>query len=814
MKLYSIPRRKILLGISLSIILVVPLEGLRWIDGGDFIWRNLVLRWLFVVSLLGIAQIGSPHSIKKWHCVWPWSAVLVIGASIGLLLVYIVSKATWSAWGVLGSLYLTLIWLDTTLSTGQGTFWNWLVHILLALAGGLTPIIIAQVESQFAGEEFFVAVQALALSLFWLLLLGAHSLLTRSRKRSPQGFHLDSRWIAPVLVLLSIVGGGGTVRSYQNSFYPSEVPIYEGISPQTPFICGEAQPNPQRFDGEEVFRRLLARVEANPHKDTPEYGMLALGTGKQHWAQAFRKSLLNEAAEGLYTGPANSVKSVQYEASLRAYYLPRVDVAFPGLFSEDDLIKLEEWFTSINYRALTVEWVDWMYALAFAKKPEGPYENQEIGAGLLALLETESIGAPDLSQENQNYLEQTNRGWDTYFRNTDDAFVYQPVWINNAYFQSLYTEKVSQINKRLSFEWLLLQTLPDGTPPGYNHPADISLAGTAYLGARLLEDPRYIWLAGQALTQKNRFGAKEPHPPAQPGVEAALSLEGHSPTQGSCLIYGNSGLPNQMGPLAPDKIVLRESWSEESPYLLLNLRFTGWHRYKGTNTISSVYKNGPLVTDVFNDHAFNWLPKGRMLFRDKRIPRGNLNGLLVERTGMSSVLYSLTQMGELWAQDPPQYANVVAFETGKDLDWTHTRLAKWRGWQHDRWIYFYHNNGPIIVVDKAEGPFGRQAALAWHFENAIITNNDRVQLHSSKDTSEAILVPLDSEEGETKTLRESGDPNVHMVYYATNTGRLYLATLFLFDKWVNAEISISLDKKELILSRGQATTRHSLDLEK
>jgi hypothetical protein len=529
---------------------------------------------------------------------------------------------------------------------------------------------------------------------------------------------------------------------------------------------------------------LLARVEANPHKDTPEYGMLALGTGKQHWAQAFRKSLLNEAAEGLYTGPANSVKSVQHLAALRAYYYPRVRVAFPDLFSEEDVAQLSKWFADVNRRALTTEWVDWMYALAFTKWPEGPYENQESGAGLLALLESEGLAAPSSSPANQNYLERTQRGWEARFRNTDDAFVYQLEWIDNAYFQSLYYGEAPEVNMQLSFDWLLTQTLPDGAPLWYNHPARPSLAGVAYLGARLTEDPRYIWLAGRALETLEAEGG---YLFAQPGVETPLSISGSSPTTGSCLLYGDSGLPNQKGPLAPDKVVFRDGWSRDSSYLLLNLRFTGWHRYKATNTITLMYQDGPLATDFLGRKRFNWLPEGRSLFRDKRIPRENLNGLLVRRTGMSAVLHTLTGLGSRWAQDPPYYAEVVDFETGDELDWSHTRLKGWRGWQHDRWIYFYHGGGPIIVVDEAEGASGSKSALSWQFTHDVDVEDRWLRLRREGDSAKVYFVPLGSK-GRGDVEIEDNNSSMSMICYKPSKGKLRLVTIFLLGQWSEAEI--------------------------
>ena len=70
-------------------------------------------------------------------------------------------------------------------------------------------------------------------------------------------------------------------------------------------------------------------MQDNPHHSTPEYGMLALARSDVAWAQQFRTALLDEAAQGLYTEAAHSVKSVQYDAALRAYYYTRVRRAFP-----------------------------------------------------------------------------------------------------------------------------------------------------------------------------------------------------------------------------------------------------------------------------------------------------------------------------------------------------------------------------------------------------------------------------------------------------------------------------------------------------
>src|SRR5262249_19520823 len=162
---------------------------------------------------------------------------------------------------------------------------------------------------------------------------------------------------------------------YQHSFYPPVAPAFAGISAQQPFLSARLPadaPGIAAYDGRQVFARLLAHIKANPNKGTPEYGMLALGEHECCWAQRFREGLLDAAHQRLFTGPAYSVKSAQFSAALRVYYYTRVRAACPELFTPDDDRQLRVWFAAINQRALTVEWVDWMYALALGQRPAGP----------------------------------------------------------------------------------------------------------------------------------------------------------------------------------------------------------------------------------------------------------------------------------------------------------------------------------------------------------------------------------------------------------------------------------------------------------
>lgn len=770
----------------LLLLALVPslfLESLRLSAGAPFTTFGFVGRWGFAAGVLLGAVLTRPERVSRSKWCWPGVFWLIPGLGGGLI--YSLSGATWSAWLLVGTAYILLLNLETMLTGNRVWFRRWAWRSVLAGIAGLFPAALSQVESRFADEEFFVALEALALALFWFLLLWAYWLGFRSRLALVRrGVRVDWRVVSLIFCVLVFGGLNGTVWAYRHSFYPPIAPMYPGISWQSPFICGQVPPDGTVYDGLDVFRRILALVEKNPRKGTPEYGMLALGTGDRRWAEAFRESLLAEAAEGRYTGPAHSVKSVQFEAALRAYYYPRVRKHFPGLFSEAEDRTIRAWFAAINRRTLTVEWVDLMYALAFSKWPEGPYENQENGAGLLALLEAEGLAEPGLSATNRAYLARNRRGWVERFRVTDDAIIYQPVWIFNAYFQALYTGEFPEENARRSFEWLLLQALPDGGPLRYNHPGRVSLAGVAYLGAKLFEDPRYIWLAGRAVEYAEQEGK---YLFAQPGVEEPIPLKGRSPVEGTCLLYGDSGLPNQKGPLAPDKIVFRDGWGKDATYLLVNLRFTGWHRYKATGTVTLLYKEEALVADALEGHSFSWLPVGRSLFRDKRIPREDLNGLVVEKTGMAAVLYMLTGIGSRWAQDPPYYAEVVAFETGKTVDWAQIRVVGWRGWVHTRWVYFYHS-GPIAVIDHAEGPKNSRAALVWHLTGGEPGGGNRFRLTTG--TMPAEMVLLFDQKRNLKTEVNGGHAWLTVKAYGQVPGTLHGATLFLPDGWTGARVEL------------------------
>ena len=750
--------------------------------------KRLLLDAGFVAVLLTLTVVLNRTSVR-----WSWQTI-GIAVSLGLLACwYVVSRNVLAAWLLIILSYAALAELDRAICRHR--IGRWIVRLGLAVAGGFVPVILNQIESRFADEEFFVFLQGAELSVFCFLFLIGQSFLNRDR--TARAVSCQARGLAAAVAVLFVGVSVWGVVAYQHSFYTASAPSYPGVSEDEPFLCGKVAPARPGLAGEEAYRRLLARVEANPYKTAPELGLLALGSGELRWAEAFRAAVLAEAQSGRFTQPANSVKSIQYEAAQRVYYSTRVRAAFPGLFSDANWGTMRAWFAAINRRALTVEWVDWMYGLAFGLWPHGPYENQENGAGLLAILEAERLGAPELSSVNRAYLDRNRRGWMERFRNTDDAYSYQMEWITNAYLQSLYWQGVgnadaSVAHQQRSFEWTLLQALPDGSPLAYNHPSRLMQTGVAYLAATLESDPRFMAWVAQSLDWTGEYSNALY---AQPGVEKALALESGELENGSCLIYGDSGLPNQRGPLAPDKIVFRDGWTPDSAFGLLNLRFSGWHRYKATNSLVLLYQAGPLVVEDGSGNPFGWLPTGRSLFRDKRIPRENLNGLLVQRQGLPLVVHTLIGFGSDWAQDPPHYARVESVRWLGAADVSHTVIENWQGWRHTRTIYFVHR-GPMIVVDAAQGK--GQAAVTWHLVGQGRRDGDRLWLRDGSASASVILLSGDWQNIRIQPVDKAGQasgigkPDWDMMYSSPVAGQLELATVFALDAWADARLE-SLD---------------------
>ena len=663
--------------------------------------------------------------------------------------------------------------------------------IFSGFAGGVLALVYA-LFTNFSEEEFFIAVTGVVLGVFWLILAIAYQLAFST---FIQTLPLKMRIrLFTILIIISVGFVPWVLKQYQRSFFPVTAPSYAGISENTPFLCATLDASRQPIPATQIQSDYLALLKAAPQKNTLIWGNLAYYTGDTSYAIEFRRSLLQDAAERRYTTPAQSVKWGQYEAALRAHQLALISKKFPTLFSKDDWHVLQNWFAAINRRAMTTEWVDWLYAAAYGNRPQGPYENQEIGAGLLAVLMNNDWAAPGLVGQNRMYLNNVPLGWQNIFRNTDDSYSYQGVWLSNAWWIYNYRKTHSDVvhrNIEQSFQWLLLQALPTGETLTYNINGEPTSLTTYLFGASLLNNPELSWLAGenaQWLLGENQ------HLWGEFTIPNFNFPDGQVPTVGSCLMYGNSGVPTRKGPLGPDKVVLRDGWADNAMVAITDLRFTGWHRYKATNTIPLIYSNGPIVSERESAEAFWWLPVGRSAFRDKRIPREYLNGLLLPKSGLPAVMWRLTGIGSKWAQNPPAYAEVNTFFTGDSVDIAQTTLPDWNGWQHTRTTYLIHS-GVTVVVDTATNDNATNpASVVWHLNGSGERKSNGLNLadghHSAK------MMWLTEETGTIKqtaiptTTSYLRSPNWEWLYTSPTTKNLNLATAFVANDIAPSDLSL------------------------
>ena len=778
------------------------MQGLVWLAGKDFSLGTLLLQIIFISVILFAARVLEIIRLRRSPRKWLLSFMILIITALP----YTLTRGTLAAWMMITIGYALLIQVEGLLGRGLSSLPRTAIKIMLAITAAALTIALLQIEERFSEEEFFAALQAFALLVFWLLLSIAYQQWDRSSNLHKSESPNPRRKLTVILAVICASTLIITIRKYQHSFYPPEAPGFPGISSETPFLCGDAPVTDTMYNSGQVYDRLLNLVEANPQKAVLEYGLLALGKDEIRWARLFHDTLLDEARQALFTQPENSVKHGQCQAARRVYFYSQVREKYPELFNPIENDEISDWFAAVNQRALKVGWVDWMYALAFNKWPGGPYENQECGAGLLAILEATNLGDSALSLQNRAYLTDNPRGWQQRFRNTDDTYSYQPEWLHHAWFQYLLAGKADPLKQRQSFEWFLLQAIPDGSPLRYNHISTFTPGLTALWAGSLFYNPPAslvddgesnpdlaalaLWLAGRSADYLEAHGE---YLYAQPGIERIPQITSGSPDWGSCLIYGDSGLPNQVGPIAPDKIVFRDGWEEDSLYMLLNLRFTGWHRYKGTNSIIAIYQGEPLANEINSGEFIRWLPRGRSLLRDKRIPRENLNGLLVERTGLSAVMHELTGIGSPWAQDPPAYAHIERFETGAEMDVSNTVLEDWRGWRQERTIYFRHH-GPVVIYDKINGPTIHQAGISWNLAGKLVESAAGPYRLSRRDNPvEWLLIQPDADLATSDLQLDWDETNgvTKIIYQPGEKGGFSLLTVLLTAEWASAEASVS-----------------------
>jgi len=522
-------------------------------------------------------------------------------------------------------------------------------------------------------------------------------------------------------------------------------PQIAGACEDNPFIYCNISDNIIDYDNSNLDKcnattDIVNFLAAKNNKTIDILGSLYLLSKNDASGNSFKESLLRDANNDKYIGTEgadSSFKFWQFDAMIRGYYYLEALKKNPHLFNASENKILLEWFRRINDEAFKVSWVDLVYGLEMKKIPDGPYANQEIGIGLLSVLsEIMKDEYLDIYTKDMDYINATARGWKYNFRNPDDGIVYhQSTWIKNAYVMARYGQQEGLIgnNSRRSFEWILLQWPPNGMSPAYNMPFDYTPYDVMFLGSQIFNDGRYLWLANKMLNDEMLNYNRTADSVLMTG-SLNDSLVPIKPTVGSCYIEGTTGLAQSPGLLRPDKIVLRNGWNYDSLYALLNLRFSGWHSYKATNSLVTVMYGKPFIVEGLSYKLFSWLPRGKAVLRDKKIDRYDLNTLQIKKTGFQEAIYEITGFDSPWFQDTPRFADVVLINTTPIADYSMTKVSDWHGWDHYRTMILVKDEGEpfLIVADCARSLSPGETRITWHLKGNATTYGPSVMLTNGK----------------------------------------------------------------------------------
>jgi len=446
-------------------------------------------------------------------------------------------------------------------------------------------------------------------------------------------------------------------------------------------------------------------------------------------------------------GYHGSVKSKQIDAATIAHNYLELRNHNPTFFDEELNDKFIDWIYTINKNTFNPTYADYIYAVPFKQSPEGPYQNQEIGvASLVVYTEVIKDRHPALAERNMDFINKNAVGWSGNFKNIDDSLTYQYTWIYHSWLLDHYSNfSSSSFMIEKSFDYILYQWPSGVMTLNYNHYYPENFFDTMYLGFNVLRKPEYLWLANKMINDSEYYQLNNIQF-ALAGTKFFNEFEDNyilsTPSIGSCIIKSTTGTPQLPGKIMPDKLVLREGWDEDSLYLLENLRFSGWHRYKATNSIIRIDYKYPFVVEKYDFYSYDFLPKGKADYRDKKFDRVNLNGLLIEKNGIEKLVWYMTRFLNFeskYRQDPPKFAEVVDFKFNEDLDYAISKI-KWSNIEQERNVSLYKGNKEIIVTDKILNPDKSKYSIVWHLKGSYDIKDNRVVILTQYEKSLAFSV--------------------------------------------------------------------------
>jgi hypothetical protein len=468
------------------------------------------------------------------------------------------------------------------------------------------------------------------------------------------------------------------------------------------------------------------------------------------WANKFKTSLLQEASKNKFTGKTDSMKFAQREAMTRAMFLLEIQKKLPNYLTPQEEQIITKWFENITRRIFNPEWVDSLYAVPFKDDPDGPYLNQEVGAGTLTVVR-HFIKDEALLKKITVFLAEKSAGFVKNYRNPDDSLGYQNIWIENAFVMHLYGDANSEslAGMKLAVEWLISQLPQTVTLLEYGLPGDLRPINTLAISAFYLKDKKSRWLLDQHL--KEVMNSERNFPPEIFAFwlwdDEVLAEKAYFE---SVVLDGPTGYAFRPGPIEPDKVVLRNvdmTTTDESTFLLANLRNIGWHRYPATNTtIRIILDDYSVVGEDIIKKDHKWLPEGRAKHRDKKIDRLRLNGLQIARDGLDSWIGGITGVYSKWRQDVPRTSQVMNTQNIDGFKSVTIVLNNWASTIHTR-NYILTGSRQVFVVDEiSTSKASLPKQLTWHIQPDMLQvspslfENEKYAIALSDNTKDATEV--------------------------------------------------------------------------
>ena len=711
--------------------------------------------------------------------------IVIPTAVVGRILLY-------SRGAELGISFTEALTTAVTTATVVGAVW----------LGGVAP----------AYAEGFVVLAWLVIAWMHLLVLAGLWVVQRGMKQSRDSQQIRIVAVAGTLMVSGIVGLGTiyfVILSEGSLADPLEAP---GHWPQAFQYLSDSAETPAAAVASLKKVDLVELLKDRYDETKPSHlATLFLLTGEKIWAQRFKAGLLDLVQRKAHTGGEGSVKYGQRIVMLWAMYYREITTRMPALFDDDERQRINDWFLDVAEAVFSPGWVDYLYAVPFRDDPDGPYLNQEIGAGLVAVL-NDAVMASDraeLKQKFQEFLENKSVGWRRNFRNQDDSLEYQDVWMGSAhalyrYVDGMDPEKAPGL--AYGFEWLHSQLPAKPFPFNYGLPVDARPIDTLAIGAFILNDRHSKWLLDQHLLEIERHD--EPFPKELTALWLWREMPSAEFRPRSVQLLGPTGYVFRPGALRPDKIVMHgraSAGGDGGMYALLSLRNNGWHRYPATNTVINLSLGDKrLLAEDIEYLRHKWLPKGRASHRDKKIDRSRLNGLMLARSGLDAWIGGMTGIYSNWRQDVPYFAETTQWARVAGVVFSKIELTDWDGLVQERW-YLLEGDSYFLVVDRIADARTRNKAILWQMTEHVALDGEsgagsRARLKVA--TTPKAKVGLVPREGEMQSVYSGAavENTVMVGFDHTHQG---IASLFSLNNSAPVAAVVLAGKKQQIIEFGQ-----------